>query len=423
MTPSLMEKGKMTITWDDLTAEAVEEKLRQVEAVTRAQEQYRSAPPPDPLLRHNRRSSVFYNTAVYMCLFGLLGGLLGWAGGTMLQFRGDPRGQAIELSEAIEQLRSAPIDDPADRLRTAAAIQSLHRAGRDNPYFTILQDESLSEQQRIARTNELVNRDWWKQFISDLLFHGLCGMTIAIALGMADPIIERNRQQALINGSIAAAMGLCGGLVAALFLDSMHQWLATTPLLAHLRDVQPVFARAVSWGVLGLFLSAAPGIAMRSGRRLMVGLLGGLIGGIVGGLVFDPILSRSGSLAMSRLAAIIAIGAVTGLATGLIENIARSGWLRVSVGLIAGKQFVLYRNPTYIGSAPQCQIFLFKDPQVGRRHAAVHVMPGGFEIEDLPLGGKTLVNGRAIARTRLRNGDRVQVGATTFTFEEKAKTA
>ena len=32
-------------------------------------------------------------------------------------------------------------------------------------------------------------------------------------------------------------------------------------------------------------------------------------------------------------------------------------------GLIAGKQFVLYRDPTYIGSAPNCHVYLFKDPQ------------------------------------------------------------
>jgi pSer/pThr/pTyr-binding forkhead associated (FHA) protein len=42
-------------------------------------------------------------------------------------------------------------------------------------------------------------------------------------------------------------------------------------------------------------------------------------------------------------------------------------------------------------------------------------------LEDLPLGGKTLVNGRPITRTRLRNGDRVQIGSTAFTFQEKPK--
>ena len=36
----------------------------------------------------------------------------------------------------------------------------------------------------------------------------------------------------------------------------------------------------------------------------------------------------------------------------LIENVIKSGWFKVEEGVIAGKQFVLYRNPTYIGSSP-----------------------------------------------------------------------
>ena len=117
------------------------------------------------------------------------------------------------------------------------------------------------------------------------------------------------------------------------------------------------------------------------------------------------------------------IGLIAGIATGLIENAAKTGWVKVIQGFIAGKQFILYRATTYVGSSPDCHIYLFKDPQVGRRHAAVHVSPQGFELEDLPLGSKTLVNGRPAQRVKLKNGDRIQVGATAFVFQAKAKTA
>jgi len=109
------------------------------------------------------------------------------------------------------------------------------------------------------------------------------------------------------------------------------------------------------------------------------------------------------------------------VATGLIENVIKSGWFKVTQGIIAGKQFVLYRNPTYVGSSPLCHIYLFKDAAVGRRHAAIHIIGGTYEIEDLPLGAKTFVNGRPVQRARLRNGDRVTIGATAFQFQEKAK--
>jgi pSer/pThr/pTyr-binding forkhead associated (FHA) protein len=106
---------------------------------------------------------------------------------------------------------------------------------------------------------------------------------------------------------------------------------------------------------------------------------------------------------------------------GLIEYLCHLVGVLVRVLLIAGKQFILYRNPTYIGSSPDNQIYLFKDPQVGRRHAAIRIVPGGYELEDLPLGVPTLVNGHAVARHRLRTGDQLQVGATRFLFQEKTR--
>ena len=88
---------------------------------------------------------------------------------------------------------------------------------------------------------------------------------------------------------------------------------------------------------------------------------------------------------------------------------------------IAGKQFILYRNPTFIGSGPECQIYLFRDPKVGRRHAAVHIVPGGFDLQNLPLGAETKINGKLVERARLHNGDVIQVGNTSFRFQEKTK--
>jgi hypothetical protein len=162
---------------------------------------------------------------------------------------------------------------------------------------------------------------------------------------------------------------------------------------------------------------------MKNLKRLLIGLAGGLLGGLVGGALYDPAIRLTGRPAVGALVGLVAIGVLAGLATGLIENAAKKGWVRVIAGLIAGKQFILYRNPTYIGSAPDCQIYLFKDKKVGKRHAAIHVLPGGFELEDLPLGANTLVNGKPVKRTRLRHGDRVMIGSTCFLFQEKNPSA
>ena len=163
------------------------------------------------------------------------------------------------------------------------------------------------------------------------------------------------------------------------------------------------------------------GVVLKNWKRLGIGLAGGFLGGLIGGLLFDPISFVTNSAVQSRFVAIVAIGVFAGLGTGLIETAAKAGWLRVVAGLIAGKQFIIYKNPTYIGSSPQCEIYLFKDPQVGPRHAAIHSIAGGYEIEDLQSPTSTFVNGRSIVRTRLRSGDQVQIGGTILQFQEKGK--
>ena len=257
-----------------------------------------------------------------------------------------------------------------------------------------------------------------------MLFYGIAGMMIAACLGMAESVVERNMAGAIIQGSVGAAVGLVGGIVVSFFDERIYTAVAGAGNSTETWRL--ILARAAQWGVLGLFLSLGPGVLLRNWKKLLIGLVAGLIGGIVGGVLFEPTKTfaerfvDNGEI-LSRLVGLLAIGIVAGVGTGLIENAIKSGWFKVTDGLIAGKQFVLYRNPTYIGSSPQCHIYLFKDAKVGRRHAAVHVMPQGFELEDLPLGSKTLVNGKPIQRTKLRNGDRIQVGSTAFTFQEKAK--
>jgi proteasome lid subunit RPN8/RPN11 len=191
--------------------------------------------------------------------------------------------------------------------------------------------------------------------------------------------------------------------------------------------IAQIFARTIGWAILGLFLAIAPGVVLLNMKRLAIGLAGGFIGGFVGGILFDAIAIITpeqdfveGAF-LSRLVAITAIGAIAGLGTGLIELAAKTGWLRVVEGLIAGKQFVIYKNPTYLGSSPQCEIYLFKDPQVSPQHACIHAMPGGYDLEDLQSQTGTRVNGRTISRTRLRNGDRIQIGSTTLLFQEKQR--
>ncbi len=58
------------------------------------------------------------------------------------------------------------------------------------------------------------------------------------------------------------------------------------------------------------------------------------------------------------------------------------------------------------------------DSELSRRHAAVRVISGGYEVEDLSSLNGTYVNGRRIdGKTRLVGGDAIKLGQTVLELE------
>ena len=409
------QQQKITIEWDELRTRKVEQRLSAMDAVKRNREYASMTDAPEPQVAQIK--NLWYNTVVYMTVFGLVGGLLAWGCGAMLKFKPSARLESSEMMKNVQEVRAAADAGKLTAEEKAVQLSQLAREGRKNPYFVIYSDERLSESDKKILIAQVAARDRKKEFISNVLAYGMYGMLIAAFLAVAESAVSRNVPSSIINASVGATLGLLGGIVVSLFVERMYQAMGGSDGL--ITSMQQIEARVVQWAVVGLFLTLAPGLVMRSFKKFAIGAAGGIVGGIVGGLLFDPIGKLTDSTLISNAIGLCAIGAVAGLASGLIENAAKSGWLKVTAGLIAGKQFVLYRNPTFIGSSPDNQIYLFKDSNVGRRHAAIHIVRGGFEIEDLPLGVATTINGRPITRMRLRSGDQVQVGATRFLFQEK----
>jgi len=181
--------------------------------------------------------------------------------------------------------------------------------------------------------------------------------------------------------------------------------------------------RSLAWAVMGISLGLGMNLARSTRAQRRSSLLGGLAGGALGGLFFDPIIRfvdpASGSV--SRLVGFVAVGSCVGIFVALSEQLGREAWLRVRTGPLAGKSFILYRNPTIIGSAPQADIYLFKDAAISPTHAAIHRAGGSYEIEDLGSQHGTLVESRLVRRQRLVSGDQLTLGATVLEFEERAK--
>jgi hypothetical protein len=475
-----MSQEKITLTHEDLYNPEVDARLKQQDARARAAAHYQ---PPvelqDLVLPARRRGRFWYNPILYMAFFGLVGGLLAWGLGEItesvllpMDYLGHLRevhqffktqrildraendllrqlrnGQLNEAQflEAEEKLYRAHADtplgkfgldnvelmrhlqrreiDPGQVKQSQDQLQDrLQQAYAKNPLLSIELNRALKDSEKDRLLRDLAAKYEPRFLLADLVYLGQLGLFLACFLALADQVMGRNWRAAVINGSVGVLLGMLGGVLVSLFINQLYRFLLGGGRLEP-TEAQQMLARTVAWGVLGLFLAIAPGVVLRNWKRLGIGLAGGLVGGLVGGGFFDPLAKVTDSGWPARLLAITVIGILTGAATGLIEQAAKRGWLYVTAGLIAGKQFILYRNPTIIGSSPRCEIYLFKDLEISPRHAAVHRISGGFELEDLGSTTGTRVNGKPVKRVRLRNGDEVQIGSTGFLFRERGQAA
>ncbi len=413
-----MPGEKVTVSWDEIQSPKVDDRLKLLNSAAAAAAGPRTAMPDGAV---SKKQSLLYNAVLYMAFFGLMGGLVGWGLGVSLNFHGSAKDEARDAlngrAQIIDMFNAGQMNADNEK----SALKVIDDDNHANAYYQLAINEKLTPEDREKQQGEIESRDRVNDFMSDLLFYGISGMTIAVCLGIAEPMIDRNWRGVTINGAVAAILGLVGGVVVSLFVSRFRDMVVGVIADAQTPLIKQVVADAVQWGTLGLFLGVASGVVLRSVRKIAAGMVGGLLGGIIGGALMEVIHRMAqGNHDLPRLIAICTIGLVAGLGTGLIENAVKTGWLKVTAGLIAGKQFILYRDPTFIGSSLSCHIYLFRDPSVGKRHAAVHIVPGGYEIENLPLGSDTFVNSEPVfGRRRLRTGDLIQIGSTIMMFAEK----
>jgi pSer/pThr/pTyr-binding forkhead associated (FHA) protein len=77
--------------------------------------------------------------------------------------------------------------------------------------------------------------------------------------------------------------------------------------------------------------------------------------------------------------------------------------------------YFLTRPITVIGRATEADLRV-NDPGVSRKHAEIRVAGEEISIADLGSTNGLRVNGATVARHRLQNGDRVELGSTTLVF-------
>jgi hypothetical protein len=269
------------------------------------------------------------------------------------------------------------------------------------------------------------------QTAGTLLFAVVAGF-IGLFIGAADGLICRLPRRALLSGVIGLLVGVVGG-----FVCSMAANIAYAPLThlamktsesssswSTLGFVIQMFGRALAWCLAGVAMGLGQGIALRSKRLLVYGLLGGVLGGLLGGLLFDPIDQillgpDKPSAHWSRLIGLAVIGASVGAMIGIVELLARDAWLRMTQGPLTGKEFLLFKDVMNIGSSPRSDIYLFNDNLVAPDHALIRGVGDECEIEARQASHPLLLNNQTVRRARLRHGDSVSVGRTIFVFQRR----
>ncbi len=271
-----------------------------------------------------------------------------------------------------------------------------------------------------------------------ILLLGVGGMA-GLMIGAVEGILARNYSRAIRSGFIGLGIGVGGGFVALIAAGIVNIFIMIIGVAIvgerAAGDPQHHFAgfllvmiwRTIVWTIVFMAVGLGPGIALKSKKMAWNGFVGGMIGGALGGLLFDPInyVVSGGTFQaaadLSRAIGFAVVGAFAGLMIGLVETLAKEAWLLMTAGPLKGKQFIVYRNPTLIGSSPRCDVYLFKDPEVQEVHAAIHTVRDGYEIEDKGTASGTFVNNVRIKRKRLANGDQIRIGKALFAYSEKEK--
>jgi hypothetical protein len=244
-------------------------------------------------------------------------------------------------------------------------------------------------------------------------------MLMCLGFGVSESLVERSVRKALWHGSLSLLLGLVFGFV--------FDWMANliffiTRSIVVEMGVQtyrnPAFwvARGIAWMVLGVAGGIVYGLVDRSGRKIRYGILGGIIGAGLGGMIFDPIVMATDKGGPSRAIGFGLLGLATGVAMGIVESALKDRWLYVASGPLAGKQFILYKPLTMIGSSQQGEIYLFKDTSILPQHASIELRGAQTFLR---AAGPVFVSGQPTRNRALESGDLIQIGRYAFHFRER----
>lgn len=255
---------------------------------------------------------------------------------------------------------------------------------------------------------------WGNIFIIPVIITLMC-----IGFGVSESAVERSVRKALLRGALALPLGILLGFIFDMMAETIY---AIALRICYEAGAQTArnpavwIARGIAWMVFGAAGGVVYGIVGQSTKKGTYGVLGGALGAGLGGVLFDPIAMATHVGSVSRAVGFALVGLATGVGMGLVESALKDRWLYVVAGPLAGKQFILYKSETSMGSRQEADIYLFKDPNILPRHAVINI--SGARVM-LHATGSVLWAGQPVHSRVLQDGDLLQVGRYAFRYKEK----
>ncbi len=225
----------------------------------------------------------------------------------------------------------------------------------------------------------------------------------------------------IVLGAIGGSSGLRAGSTLA---ESVFGNVLSQPGLS----ASHIPARILMFTVFGIVLGAVVGVTTLTPRQILIGAIGGAIGGALSGATFDLISTMTQDISrqmrggdevgiVGRALTSLTIGGSIGLFTSLVRRIARTAWLRLSLGRNEGREWAVEAGQTFIGRSESAQVPLFGDMSIAPMHACIVRQGPAYILCDSvasPVG--TLLNGVPVQQAPLFHGAQIRVGQYVLEF-------
>lgn len=277
------------------------------------------------------------------------------------------------------------------------ASDQLYEAYQDD--FDSDEDDLKDAMAKVTRTHTGI----WAGFIA---------LLIGLFLGIGEGVYYGSKQNAIKYAAIGAVVSIVIGGIS----GYLAQWMYASMLGDDPAGIAAALIRGFGWAIMGLGVGLGVGLIKPNLRRIISCTIGGAAGAFVGGFLFNYIGKVVPNDMASRAVAIVVMGILIGVGVGLMEQFAKSAWLKVIRGEFEGKEYLVFPGTTSIGNNSKNTIVLFKDKLVSPHHCDIVMQGSKYILKDCgsPMG--TVVNGIKTTQHVLRQGDAIAIGNSVLVF-------